>query len=114
MPVEASRAASNIVHVDDAGEGFDGGVGLGAYLEAAGDGDFDFAGGEVEDDGDAAAAAGLACDDAFEAGERAGLADEYPQTGGGEGDDCVEGFDFLHGQTQVFFFAAHIDRYDQR
>ena len=46
------------MHVDDAGEGFDGGAGLGADLEAAGDGNFDFAGGEVEDDGDAATAAG--------------------------------------------------------
>src|SRR5689334_24935544 len=84
-------AALNIVHVDDAGEGSYGGAGSGIDFEAAGDGDFDFAGGEVEDDGDAATAAGFAGDDAFEAGEGAGLADEDPQPGGGEGDDGVEG-----------------------
>src|SRR5262245_30289624 len=83
----AATAASNVVDVDDAGQRLDGGAGCGADLEASGDRDFDFARGEVEDDGDAAAAARLAGDDAFEAGEGAGLADEYLETGGGEGDD---------------------------
>jgi hypothetical protein len=46
--VRFGGAASNIVHVDDTGEGFDGGAGLGTDLEAAGYRDFDFAGGEVE------------------------------------------------------------------
>ena len=102
------------MHVDNAREGFDGGAGCGADLEAAGDGDFDFAGGQVKDDGDAAAPAGFAGDDALEAGESAGLADEYPQAGGGEGDDRVERLDLLSGQTQAFFLAAHVDRDDER
>src|SRR5436190_7731485 len=101
------------MHVNDAGEGFEGGAGLGADFEAAGDRDFDFAGGEVEDDGDAAAAARFSGDHASEVRESAGFSDEYPQAGGGEGDDRVERFDLLHGQAQVFFFAAHIDRDDQ-
>src|SRR5690348_1186206 len=60
-------AASNIVHVDDPGEGLDGGAGLGTDLEAAGDRDFDFAGGEVENHRDPAAATRLTGDYAFEA-----------------------------------------------
>ena len=92
-----SEGDLNIVHVDDSGEGFDGGAGGGADLEAAGDGDFDFAGGEVEDDGDAAAATGFSGDDAFEAGEGAGFADEYPQAGCRQRDDRIERLDLLHG-----------------
>ena len=113
MSVAAVRVASNIMHVDYAGAGFYGGSGLGADLEAAGDGDFDFAGGEVEHDGDAAAAARLAGDHALEAGEGAGLAYEHPQPRRGERNDRIERLDFLHGQTQVFLLAAHIDPNDQ-
>src|SRR5215472_12187840 len=60
----AAAAASNIVDVDDAGKGFDGGAGLRTDLEATGDGDLDLAGGQVENDGDAAAAAAFTGDDA--------------------------------------------------
>ena len=67
------------MHVDNAGEGFEGGAGLGADLEAAGDRDFDFAGGEVEDDSDAAAAARFPGDHASQVRESAGFSDEYPQ-----------------------------------
>ena len=87
---------------------------MGAYLEAAGDGDFDFPRGEVEDDGDATATTSLAGDHALEAGERVGLADEYPEPGGGAGHHRVERLDFLCGQPHAFLFAAHVDRDDQR
>ena len=59
------KYSSNIVDVDYAGEGFDGGAGLRADLEAAGQRDLDFAGREVEYHRDAAAAAGLAGDHAL-------------------------------------------------
>src|SRR5271167_896218 len=102
-------AASNIVHVYNSRQRLDGGTGSGVDLEAAGNGDFDFAGGEVEDDGDAAAAAGLAGEDAFEGGESAGFADEDRQARGGEGDERVDrddqwltGIEQGTGLTQYF------------
>src|SRR5579863_9017249 len=50
----------DFMHVDDAGEGLDGGADLGIDAETAGQGQFDLAARQVEHDHDAAAAARLA------------------------------------------------------
>src|SRR3984893_4980143 len=104
-----TRSGLDLVDIDDAGERLDGGAGSGVDLEAAGDGDFDLARGEVEHDCDAAAAACFAGYYALEAGERAGLADEDPQASGGLGNDRVERLDLLGDQAQTLLLAAHID-----
>src|SRR6516165_5168224 len=88
-------AASNIVHVDDPGEGFDGGAALGTDLEAAGYRDFDFAGGEVEHHRDPAAAARFTGNHAFEARQGSGLANENPEPCRRMGNDRVERLDLL-------------------
>ena len=64
--------------VDNSRQGLDRGAGSWVDLEPAGEGDFYFPAREVEDDSDAAAAAGFAGDHAFEVGEGAGFAKEDP------------------------------------
>src|SRR5215469_9823102 len=102
------------MHVDDAGQGFDGGAGLRTDLEATGDRYLDLAGWKVEDDGDAAAAAGFTGNDALEIGQCACFADKNAKTRGGVCDDSVERLNLLDGQPQALLFAADIDGDDER
>jgi hypothetical protein len=85
------------VHVEDAGQRFDRGADLRVDAEAAGQRQLDLPARQIEHDGDPAAAALLARDDAFEPRQRVGLADEDAQSRRRMGDDAVERLDLLRG-----------------
>src|SRR5260370_27978551 len=102
------------MHITDARQRFDGGTDPGVDTEAAGEGELDLVSRQVEYNGDPAAPAGLAPDQALEARQGFKLADEDAQPRGGMGDDAREPLHLLRREAQALLPPPDIPRHHPR